>query len=121
MVYKLVEYAGRSRPKLSADKKVLGGRKQVYRHAAGDLIARAGEEHEGRAILVPVMRAGRRVIEESLETIRARARREIASLPARCRSLEPMDPPYPVEVSAALIEEQRRLEERLAKPSLAAT
>jgi nicotinate phosphoribosyltransferase len=119
MVYKLVEYAGQSRPKLSADKKVLGGRKQVYRRAAGDLIARAGEEHEGRALLVPVMRGGRRMIEESLETIRARARREISSLPARCRSLEPMDPPYPVEVSAALGDEQRRLEERLAKPSLA--
>ncbi len=120
MVYKLVEYAGRSRPKLSADKKVLGGRKQVYRRAAGDLVARAGEEHEGRALLVPVMRGGRRTVEESLETIRARARREIAALPARCRSLEPMDPPYPVEVSAALSEEQRRLEGLLAKPSLAA-
>jgi nicotinate phosphoribosyltransferase len=120
MVYKLVEYAGQSRPKLSADKKVLGGRKQVYRRAAGDLIARDVEEHEGRALLVPVMRGGRRMLDESLETIRARARREIAALPARCRALEPMDPPYPVEVSAALAAEQRRLEDRLAKPSFAA-
>ncbi|MET0152491.1 MAG: nicotinate phosphoribosyltransferase, partial [Candidatus Binatia bacterium] len=118
MVYKLVEYDGQGRTKLSADKQVLGGRKQVFRRTAGDLIARAGEEHDGRRLLVPVMRGGRRVVDESLETIRERARREIAALPDRCRSLEPKHPPYPVEVSAALSEEQKRLEALLAKQYL---
>jgi nicotinate phosphoribosyltransferase len=118
MVYKLVEYDGRSRTKLSAEKQVLGGRKQVFRRTTGDLIAGAGEEHGGQALLVPVMRGGRRAVGESLATIRERARREIASLPDRCRSLEPMNPPYPVEVSTALSEEQRRLEGLLAKQSL---
>ena len=118
MVYKLVEYGGLNRTKLSADKPLLGGRKQVFRGSAGDVIARADERHEGRKLLVPVMRGGRRLVEESLETIRQRARLEIASLPDRCRALEPMNPPYPVEVSAALNAEQRRLEELLAKRSL---
>ncbi len=118
MVYKLVEYAGRGRTKLSTDKQLLAGRKQVFRRAAGDLIARAGEQHDGRSLLVPVMRGGRRVFDESVETIRERARREIASLPDRCRSLESMNPPYPVEVSAALSEEQGQLEELLAEQSL---
>jgi nicotinate phosphoribosyltransferase len=117
MIYKLVEYAGEGRTKLSADKKMLGYRKQVYRREAGDLLTRAGEEQPGRRLLVPVMRGGRRVVDESLETIRDRARREIAALPERCRSLVSMDPPYPVELSAALEEEQERLEGRLAKLS----
>ena len=120
MVYKLVEYAGLARTKLSTDKHLLGGRKQVFRCSAGDVIARAEERHEGRRLLIPVMRDGRRLVDESLETIRERARREIGLLPNRCRSLEPMSPPYLVEVSAALNEEQRRLEELLAQRALSA-
>src|SRR5262249_2211641 len=84
IVYTLVEYAGLSRTKLSTDKHLLGGRKQVFRCSAGDVIARAEERHEGRRLLVPVMRDGRRLVAESLETIRERARREITSLPNRC-------------------------------------
>jgi nicotinate phosphoribosyltransferase len=118
MVYKLVEYAGVSRTKLSTDKHLLGGRKQVFRRSTGDVIARAEERHDGRRLLIPVMRDGRRLVDESLETIRERARREIALLPTRCRSLEPMNPSYPVEVSAALNEQQRRLEELLAQRAL---
>ncbi len=118
MVYKLVEYDGRGRTKLSADKQVLGGRKQVFRSKTGDVIAKADERHAGRGLLVPVMRRGRRVLDETLEAIRDRARHEIAALPERCRALEPMDPPYPVEVSSALREEQARLADELTKRSL---
>jgi nicotinate phosphoribosyltransferase len=119
MVYKLVEYDGRGRTKLSADKQVLGGRKQVFRGKAGDVIAKADERHAGRGLLVPVMRSGRRVFDETLEVIRDRARREIAALPERCRALGPIDPPYPVEVSRALSQYQERLANELTKRSLA--
>jgi nicotinate phosphoribosyltransferase len=119
MVYKLVEYDGRGRTKLSADKQVLGGRKQVFRGKTGDVIAKADERHAGRGLLVPVMRSGRRVFDETLEAIRDRARREIAALPERCRALGPIDPPYPVEVSSALSQEQERLANELTKRSLA--
>jgi hypothetical protein len=65
------------------------------------------------------MRSGRRVLDETLEAIRDRARREIAALPVRCRALGPIDPPYPVEVSSALSQEQERLADELTKRSLA--
>jgi len=118
MVYKLVEYDGRGRTKLSADKRVLGGRKQVFRGKTGDVIAKADEHHAGRGLIVPVMRSGRRVLDETLEVIRDRARREIAALPERCRGLGPIDPPYPVEVSSALGQDQERLTDELTKRSL---
>jgi nicotinate phosphoribosyltransferase len=120
IVYKLVDYAGHGRIKLSPAKQILPGPKQVFRtsrggEAAGDLIAAAGEPGGGRPLLLPVMRGGRRLPggRETLETARERARRDIAELPARCRGLEPADPPYPVEASAALREEQTRLAAQL--------
>jgi nicotinate phosphoribosyltransferase len=114
MVYKLVGYAGRGRTKLSPDKAVLPGRKQVFRTlrdgmATGDVIGGADEALDGRALLVPVMRGGRRLEQETLGAARERARREIAALPASCRSLEAGDPPYPVAISASLREQQTRL------------
>jgi nicotinate phosphoribosyltransferase len=116
MVYKLVDYAGRGRTKLSPAKQILPGPKQVFRtvrsgEATGDLITAADESREGRPMLVPVMRNGRRLPAscETLATARERAQREIAALPARCRSLEPANPPYAVEISATLREEQARL------------
>jgi nicotinate phosphoribosyltransferase len=114
MVYKLVEYDGRGRTKLSPDKEVLPGRKQVFRTlrdgaAAGDVVGAAEEAIAGRPLLTPVMRGGRRVERERLAAARERARREIAALPASCRSLEPSDPPYSVAISASLREQQARL------------
>ncbi len=116
MVYKLVDYAGRGRTKLSPAKQILPGPKQVFRtfrngEAAGDLITAASEPGEGRPLLLPVMRGGRRLpgSRETLENARERARTEIAELPARCRGLEPADPPYRVEVSSSLRGEQARL------------
>jgi len=116
LVYKLVEYAGRGRIKLSPDKTVLPGRKQIYRQqrmgeAIGDQIADAGERLDGRPLLFPVMRGGRRLpsADEGLSAARERARLEIAALPARCRRLEPAEPPYPVKVSASLRAQHQRL------------
>jgi len=92
-VYKLQEYAGRPRRKRSAGKATWPGRKQVYRDydSAGrlrsDTIALADEMLPGRPMLQPVMRAGQRLQQPSLEDSRAYARREIDTLPLHCRSL----------------------------------
>lgn len=109
VAYKLTSYAGRGRLKLSPGKPILPGRKQVFRReeagtAVGDVIGRAEEEGPGRPLLVPVMRDGERLPagRVDLDIARARARAEIERLPARIRSLEPADPPYPVELSAGL-------------------
>jgi nicotinate phosphoribosyltransferase len=109
IVYKLAEYAGKGRTKLSRDKPILPGRKQVFRQhehgrAIGDVIGRFGEALDGRPLLQPVMRGGRRLSdsESSLDAARRRAADELASLPGHVTALEPADPPYPVAVSAAL-------------------
>ena len=109
VAYKLTEYAGRGRLKLSPGKQLLPGRKQVFRMEEGgravrDVMARRDEELEGRPLLRPAM-AGGRVIDESfldLALARERAREEIAKLPDRIQALEPAEPRYPVEVSEAL-------------------
>jgi nicotinate phosphoribosyltransferase len=108
MVYKLVEYAGRGRVKLSPGKQVLPGAKQVFRVDRDgvtdhDVIGRRGEAPRGRPLLVPWMTAGRRLESASdLERTRARTREQIEQLPARLRRLVPAAPPYRVEISEAL-------------------
>ncbi len=116
VAYKLVEYAGKGRIKLSEGKELLPGQKQVFRReqggeAWGDVLGRWGEALAGRPLLVQVMRGGRRIegVDFGLKTARARAVDELARLPERVRALAPADPPYPVEVSAALAAEMERL------------
>jgi nicotinate phosphoribosyltransferase len=108
-VYKLQEYAGRPRRKRSSGKVTWPGRKQVYRdydaarHVRSDTIALADEVLPGRPMLQPVMRAGRRLQQPSLEESRAYARREIETLPLHCRSLGAPEPVAP-SLSAGLRE-----------------
>lgn len=108
IAYKLCAYAGEGRLKLSPGKKIYPGRKQAFRtekdgRAAGDIIARAGEDLPGRPLLEQVMRKGKRIdAERSLEDMRIYARAEIDALPDACRSLHAADTPYPVEISEAL-------------------
>ena len=109
IVYKLVEYAGKGRLKKSPGKPILPGPKQVFRSEPGgpaqsDVIARADEVLSGRPLLEEVMHSGERLAagHVPLETSRARAREEIAKLPARIRSLNPAEPPYTVTVSRSL-------------------
>ena len=109
IVYKLVEYAGKGRLKKSPGKPILPGAKQVFRNesdgaAQSDVIARADEPQNGRPLLEEVLHAGERLAagHVTLETSRARARDEIAKLPARIRSLNPAEPPYTVTVSRRL-------------------
>ncbi len=109
IVYKLTSYAGDGRVKLSANKPVLPGRKQVFRIAdgdrdTGDTIARADEDLPGRPLLRPVMRDGKRLIPPTadLAETRRHAAEQIARLPESVRGLPEADPPYPVEISPEL-------------------
>ncbi len=123
--YKLVSYGGQGRMKLSAGKSSLPGRKQVYRFQEGesytrDVIALADEDFpEGIPLLIPVMRGGTRLPAgfSDLATARKRARQQQAALPPRLHALETADPPFPVELSAALASEQERLRAALAEQS----
>lgn len=108
-VYKLQEYAGRPRRKRSAGKATWPGRKQVYREVAADgtiardVVTLETDARPGEALLVPVMRAGRRVEKApGLDAIRAHARRELDRLPSRLRTLGDAPPPYHVEIAPPL-------------------
>ena len=122
VAYKLVSYEGETRVKLSRGKEVLPGQKQVFRIedngvAARDVLACFGEALPGRPLLSPVMRAGRRLSPpEPLDRVRARARDEIARLPAALRQLSRAEPPYSVEPSAALLKERDRVLAKLRQP-----
>ncbi len=116
--YKLTGYAGQGRVKLSPGKRILPGRKQVYRveedgRAVGDVIARSDERIEGRPLLMKVMEGGRRLPAGSvtLDGARHRHAEELARLPERMLELERADPEYPVRLSDAL---RKRLEEHEA-------
>ncbi len=109
IVYKLTSYAGDGRVKLSANKPVLPGRKQVFRNAdgdrdTGDTIARVDEDLSGRPLLGPVMRDGARLVPQidNLAETRRYAAEQIARLPETVRALSDADPPYPVEISPKL-------------------
>jgi len=107
--YKLQEYAGTPRRKHSEGKATWPGRKQVYRHIAADgtfdhdVVALEGDPQQGTPLLVPVMRAGRRVAAaETLAGARARAAAEMAHLPPHLRLLAPSRTPYRVDIAPGL-------------------
>lgn len=123
--YKLVEYAGRGRMKLSTHKATLPGRKQVFRRfdgdmANGDLIALRDEPANGEPLLREMMRDGHRLTaaSPSLAESRVHAARQLARLPPGLLSLAPADTTtYPVRVSDALRAEQVRVGTGLGKPA----
>ncbi len=94
--YKLQEYAGRPRRKLSEGKATWPGRKQVWRHygadgcIAADVIGLADEPLAGQPLLQPALRHGKRVDGlPDLTDARAHAAACLAQLPAALRRLEP--------------------------------
>jgi len=116
VVYKLVEYDGVGRAKLSTTKVLHPGRKQVFREEAdgvyvGDTLARHDERCPGTPLLRQVMKDGRRLEagREPLEACRARALDAIARLPPALRGLEPAGTPYPVRPTRALVEDLDRI------------
>ncbi|MCI4679603.1 nicotinate phosphoribosyltransferase [Rhodoblastus acidophilus] len=119
--YKLTEYAGAGRMKLSAAKATLPGRKQVFRREADgvvtdDVIARVDELLPGTPLLVQVMRGGRRIAPPAvdLSVLRAAAARAIARLPPDLRALSPAPKPFPVAISPRLEADADALRARLS-------
>jgi nicotinate phosphoribosyltransferase len=117
--YKLQEYAGVPRRKLSAGKATWPGRKQVWRRYGkdggmqGDTLAVEGEDQPGEPLIEPVMRNGQRLRSSpSLAEIRRRAARDLARLPPPLRRLE-SGQPYPVAVAEALVRLAAEAELRL--------
>jgi nicotinate phosphoribosyltransferase len=109
MAYKLVEYAGRPRTKLSPEKVLYPGRKQVFRviqddRMVRDVIGRHDEMLPGEPLLQPVMRSGQRLTSgrTCLEDARRHALRERERLPDALRDLAPASVPFPVEFSKEL-------------------
>jgi nicotinate phosphoribosyltransferase len=105
--YKLQEYAGRPRRKLSEGKATWPGRKQVHRRhhidgtIADDIVTLLDEPAEGEALLWPAMRGGQRVDGfPSLTEARAHAAASLARLPDSLRRLEPGH--VPVQISLGI-------------------
>lgn len=116
--YKLEEYAGIARRKLSAGKATWPGRKQVWRaydehgRMARDVLSTHDDRQSGEALVRPVMRGGKPIgPTPDLPAIRAHAAQELARLPEPLRRLEPHS--YPVAIGDALkwltLEVDRRL------------
>jgi nicotinate phosphoribosyltransferase len=109
-VYKIVAdlhgEAWRGVFKRSVAKETLPGPKQVFRRLESDtmtedVVATAEEELDGEPLLVPAMRGGEIVMAETLEQMRERTVRSLASLPAQLRGYGP-NPPYLVKHSERL-------------------
>jgi nicotinate phosphoribosyltransferase len=123
IVYKLCEYAGKGRLKLSSGKDILPGRKQVFRiherdRDVRDVIVRADEDLAGRPLLVPVMHNGNRLPAGyvELESARKYAQEQILRLPDHVRAITRARPPYPVEVSQALSLYQKEVKGKVTHP-----
>lgn len=117
--YKLQEYGGIARRKLSEGKSTWPGSKQVYRYydpdkvAGHDILTLESDQQEGRPLVRQVMRGGRRIAPpERLADIRERVRSELARLPLPLKALEPA-PAYEVRISPALRELARKVDERV--------
>lgn len=105
--FKLQEYAGVARRKLSTGKATWPGRKQVFRHGdgavmQGDVLTLADDAQAGEPLIVEVMRGGRRLSRpEPLDATRARCAGDLARLPAGLRRVVP-EGSYKVAVAPAL-------------------
>ncbi len=106
--YKLQEYAGQARRKLSEGKVTWPGRKQVFRHFDSngvlrfDVLGLESDEEPGEALLKPVMRQGKRLYSPlPLNQIRDYASEQLRRLPQALRSLEQTST-YEVRVSDTL-------------------
>lgn len=119
IAYKLVEYAGEGRMKLSTGKPTLPGAKQVFRcfdddRAVGDVLARRGESRAGTPLLEPFMRRGERIRPvDSPDEGRDRARTSLDGLPDEILAVTSADEEYPVSISDPLDDERQRVEDRI--------
>lgn len=116
--YKLQEYAGQARRKRSEGKATWPGRKQVFRrtddagHLEGDTLTVEGDIQPGTPLLMPVMRAGKRLAPSPpLAEVRAHAQRQVDTLPEALRRLD-LPTAYGVEVAEPLRELTRQVDAR---------
>jgi nicotinate phosphoribosyltransferase len=110
MAYKLVEYDGRPRMKLTSKRAMYPGRKQVFRESgANDTLGCHDEALGGEPLLQPVMRRGQRLPAGriSLQGARQLALAHRERLPPAVRGLQPAELAYPVRISERL---RRQLE-----------
>ena len=119
MAYKLVEYGGKGRLKLSTSKILHPGRKQVFRQSENgcmvrDVIGRFDEQLPGKPLLEPVMQRGALITHVTLEESRQRFQSELATLPGHLRALQPSSTPYPVSFSEFLKRDLNRIRVELA-------
>jgi nicotinate phosphoribosyltransferase len=106
--YKLQEYAGTPRRKLSEGKQTWPGRKQVWRRygndgrMSGDTLSIESDRQDGEPLVVQAMADGKRVAPaETLDAMRARAAQDLAKLPETHRSRE-AGSAYPLRIADAL-------------------
>ena len=107
--YKLQEYAGTPRRKLSPGKSTWPGRKQVWRSFApdgaitGDIISTWDDMQPGEALIRPVILQGKRVQSPAaLDEMRSHVLTQLANLPEYLRHIA-TDHAYPVRVSDRLL------------------
>ena len=90
--------------KRSPEKATVPGAKQVFRRYVegemrGDVIARVEERLVGVQLLLPFVRGGRPVREETIPQMSKRARAELTALPVGLRELHRDGEAYPVTYS----------------------
>ena len=119
--YKLQEYAGKPKRKLSEGKATWPGRKQVWRaydadgRMRGDILSLESDNQPGEALVVPVMRAGKRIAgAPTLVQIRERAARDLARLAGPLARLE-SGFEYPVNVANALTALAKQIDTKTKK------
>jgi nicotinate phosphoribosyltransferase len=122
LAYKLVEYEGTPRVKLSSHKESYPGAKQVFRHRRDgrfthDTLEPVNADAPGEPLLVPVMRGGKRLPagRVGLEESRRHAASQLDTLPEHLRSLSPAKPAYPVTIAESLVRELNALRAKVAR------
>jgi nicotinate phosphoribosyltransferase len=105
--YKLQEYDGKPRRKLSEGKVTWPGSKQVWRsygendRMSGDILSLENDNHPGDRLIAQVMRAGKRIAPApTLAQIREHAARQLMRLPEPLMQLKAEE--YPVQISGKL-------------------
>jgi len=111
IAYKLVRYDGRDVIKASTGKESLAGPKQIFRRddPTDDVLALRGETFDGRELLQPVWRDGKRLCSFEMQDAREHAATELESLPASWRRPD-FDGPLP---RPRVSDELRELTEKL--------
>jgi nicotinate phosphoribosyltransferase len=121
--YKLQDYRGTPKRKLSEGKQTWPGRKQVWRtysnggQMAGDILTVESDQQPGEPLIVEVMRGGKRVgPAPTLAQIRERAAADLARLPEPLRQLQ-LGAEYPVKVADALKSLAQEADAKMLNPS----